>query len=172
MLPLEQAQNNQRVAKKLMDPEHTCEFGEGFLQQLFYFSEHLHAQQFGDIQLFWSSLSDEESKEKMYANNPMLRAYYGIFGEEGTLQHLITITMSGAVDHLRQIVIPKRLPEEIKDMIRDLCKTSFSISTPDMRGSPEEMYTKFVYIKNLVNAIMRALDYHVFDIICDPGDYQ
>lgn len=170
-----------KVARTLMGGDKS-EFGHGFIQNLFYFAEHLGNSRALSIGRFAAYLEGTLKRIDVEGDCYLEFAYskgspsHGEpYNEQSGLNQSISSFMNGASDHLYEFEIPESLPDEIKGMAKEMRELSLDMGhgsgLMDAEGKVCNI-DNFRRVKELTIEIARALDFVVFGIVGDEGEYQ
>ena len=80
--------------------------------------------------------------------------------------------IGGASDHLSCIEIPEALPDDVKGDLEELISIAFELRHVSLEADVEETYMAFKRLHDLTLGVARMLDYYLFDIICDEGQWR
>lgn len=167
------ARRDLKVAKKLMGEETHSEFGSGFLQNILYFYQHFgQREEMQNLYIAQEYASGSITAEE--ANHRSKRVGISIqFNGTDAVCDLISLFMNGASDHLYDLVIPKNIPDEIREMAAELKETALDMGHGiGLTDRSQCTFEKFKRVETLCIEIIRNLDFHLFDIFCEEGQYQ
>jgi hypothetical protein len=158
------------VARRLRGEE-PSEFGRGFIQQLFYFMEHITRDEIVRVNALAKYQKGDCSKEELLRNYPDLVIELRM--SEHPAEVKIFRIMNAASDHLFDLVIPEKVPEDIRASAEELRSLALDMGHGDgLTDRTVCTLEKFDRVRNLVLELGRMLDMLVFDIVVDGGEYK